>query len=597
MPQAACAQCGADHHAHREGGGVRQGARPRAGCRRLHHQAFLHARVPLARQGRAASRRAGPARRRRRRAARPGRPGDRLLQASGRGARRAGPAHVRRVRDPLHAGARPGARVQPHDAARAAVGRLVVPRSTHDRRPHPSPAREARARRQVARVPVHRAWGRLPLPRSVRLGRLAPRSLTAKLTLLFFAITALAFAVVIFVFLPRLETRLQEQQVNDLTKVVKSSAPELERLMNTDLTGSSLDDSVARLADRTNTRVTVLGVQRSSFGPEQFYVITDSNTDPRVRPNLELARAALARPGPSQSARTNEMGQVAQALTYRNRADWIAIYQRPFDEAAAAVHSVRSRLLLASAVALVVAGLAGFFLSRVIAQRVRAVERAARDLAAGRPTEPLPVTSDDELGNLARAFNEMQVKLDAVDRARREFIANASHELRTPIFSLGGFVELMRDEEVDLGALAGEVAGEFRPAISQRDAELDLQLPDDPVAAVCDRERVAQIMRILLDNALRHTPEGTHVTISAGRNNGQAEFAVSDSGPGVPEVSREQLFERFYTGDKASGSGLGLAIARELAERMNGRIALASRPGETTFSLELPATDEAGAPT
>jgi len=472
----------------------------------------------------------------------------------------------------------------------------------------------------------------------VTLSRLAPRSLTAKLTLLFFAITALAFAVVIFVFLPRLETRLQEQQVNDLTKVVKSSAPELERLMNTDLTGSSLDDSVARLADRTNTRVTVLGVQRSSFGPEQFYVITDSNTDPRVRPNLELARAALARPGPSQSARTNEMGQVAQALTYRNRADWIAIYQRPFDEAAAAVHSVRSRLLLASAVALVVAGLAGFFLSRVIAQRVRAVERAARDLAAGRPTEPLPVTSDDELGNLARAFNEMQVKLDAVDRARREFIANASHELRTPIFSLGGFVELMRDEEideetrrefletmgeqvqrlqklavdlldlsrldagsvafvseeVDLGALAGEVAGEFRPAISQRDAELDLQLPDDPVAAVCDRERVAQIMRILLDNALRHTPEGTHVTISAGRNNGQAEFAVSDSGPGVPEVSREQLFERFYTGDKASGSGLGLAIARELAERMNGRIALASRPGETTFSLELPVADGAG---
>ena len=472
------------------------------------------------------------------------------------------------------------------------------------------------------------------------LGRLAPRSLTAKLALLFFAITALAFAVVIFVFLPRLEASLEEQQVDDLTKVVKASAPELERLMNTDLTGARLDDSVASLGDRTNSRITVLGVQRSTFGPEQFYVITDSNTSPRVRPNLDLARAALAAPGRPVGARTNEVGQVGRALRYRNSSDWIAIYERPFDEASAAVESVRSRLLQASAVALAVATLAGYFLSRALAKRVRAVERAARELAAGRPTPPLPVTSDDELGSLARAFNEMQVKLDAVDRARREFIANASHELRTPIFSLGGFVELMRDEDldeetrrefletmgeqvgrlqklavdlldlsrldagsveferedVDLAVLAGEVAGEFRPAIALREAELDLQLPDDPVGARCDRERVAQIMRILLDNALRHTPQGTHLTVTAGRDNGYAEFAVSDTGPGVPEVSRGQLFERFYTGDKASGSGLGLAIARELAERMDGRIALDSRPGETKFSLELPASDGIGPP-
>jgi two-component system OmpR family sensor kinase len=472
----------------------------------------------------------------------------------------------------------------------------------------------------------------------VTLSRLAPRSLTAKLALLFFGITALAFAVVIFVFLPRLETRLQEQSVSDLTKVADSSAPELQGLMTRDLTGKGLDDSVAALADRINARITVLGVQRSSFAAEQFYVITDSNTSPRVSPNLVLARRALAESGQSTSARTRDRGQVARALTYRNRADWVAIYQRPFDEAAAAVQTVRERLLWASAVALAVALLAGYFLSRAIAQRVRAVERAARDLAAGRPTAPLRVTTDDELGSLARAFNEMQDKLGQVDRARREFIANASHELRTPIFSLGGFVELLQDEDiddetrrefldtmgeqverlqklavdlldlsrldagsvaferehVDLAALAGEVAGEFRPAVAQGDAELALHVPGDPVEAVCDRERVAQIMRILLDNALRHTPEGTHVTVTAASNNGHAEFAVSDSGPGVPASARDQLFERFYTGDKVSGSGLGLAIAKELAERMDGRIALASRPGETTFSLELPAAANGG---
>jgi two-component system, OmpR family, sensor kinase len=468
------------------------------------------------------------------------------------------------------------------------------------------------------------------------LGRLAPRSLTAKLALLFFAITALAFAVVIFVFLPRLESRLEAQQVDDLTQVVDGSAPDVERLMPINITSQELDDRVARMADRVNARITVLGVQRSSFTPEQFYVITDSNTDPRVSPNIDLARRALAARDRTVSARTNDQGQAARALTYRGRADWIATYERPFDEAAAAVELVRSRLLWASAVALSVALLAGYFLSRAITRRVRAVERAARDLAAGRETRPLPIASDDELGSLARAFNEMQEKLEQVDRARREFIANASHELRTPIFSLGGFVELLQDEEideetrrdfletmrdqverlqklavdlldlsrldagsvafkreeVDLTALAGEVAGEFRPAVAQRAADLELELPGDPVEAVCDRERVAQIMRILLDNALRHTPEGTHVTVSAARNNGHAEFVVSDTGPGVGDASTAQLFERFYTGDKASGSGLGLAIARELAERMDGRIALESRPGETTFALELPAADD-----
>ena len=79
-------------------------------------------------------------------------------------------------------------------------------------------------------------------------------------------------------------------------------------------------------------------------------------------------------------------------------------------------------------------------------------------------------------------------------------------------------------------------------------------------------------MRILLDNALRHTPEGTHVTVSAARYNGAAELTVADTGPGLPAGARAKVFERFFTGDAARGAGLGLAIARELAERMDGRL-------------------------
>ena len=99
-------------------------------------------------------------------------------------------------------------------------------------------------------------------------------------------------------------------------------------------------------------------------------------------------------------------------------------------------------------------------------------------------------------------------------------------------------------------------------------------------------------MRILLDNALRHTPPGTDVEITAGRDDGHVRIAVADSGPGLEEMTRRHAFERFYTADGASGSGLGLAIAKELAERMDGGITLNSRPGRTVFTLDLPVSEE-----
>jgi signal transduction histidine kinase len=326
---------------------------------------------------------------------------------------------------------------------------------------------------------------------------------------------------------------------------------------------------------------------------------------------------------------------VAVPIFYRGDPVWIVVYSRPFGDVDDSVALVRNRLIIAGAVALLVAIVGGYFVARALARRVRRLEHAAQDVAAGRPVPPLPVDSQDELGELTRAFNEMQRQLAVVDRARKEFIANASHELRTPIFSLAGFVELLEDdqldeqtraqfldtmreqvdrlqklavdlldlsrldagslqlapEEVDLGELARDVAAEFGPAVDRHRTELQMRLPEGPVEAVCDRERTVQIVRILLDNALRHTPEGTGVVVTAARENGAAQVAVADSGPGIDPVARAQLFERFYTADAASGSGLGLAIARELAERMSGRIELDSLPGKTVFTLELPIAD------
>jgi two-component system OmpR family sensor kinase len=98
-------------------------------------------------------------------------------------------------------------------------------------------------------------------------------------------------------------------------------------------------------------------------------------------------------------------------------------------------------------------------------------------------------------------------------------------------------------------------------------------------------------MRILIDNALTHTPAGTSIAVSAYATNGNAALVVADDGPGVDVRSRARIFERFYTADRVRGSGLGLAIARELADRMEGALDLSSRRGRTEFTLRLPAGD------
>jgi two-component system OmpR family sensor kinase len=99
---------------------------------------------------------------------------------------------------------------------------------------------------------------------------------------------------------------------------------------------------------------------------------------------------------------------------------------------------------------------------------------------------------------------------------------------------------------------------------------------------------VRQIIRILLDNALTHTPEGTKVTVSSYDTSTRAELTVSDEGPGIPKRTQARMFERFYTGDEVSGSGLGLSIARELAQHMDGTILVMASKGFNAFTLDLP---------
>src|SRR3954467_286612 len=262
--------------------------------------------------------------------------------------------------------------------------------------------------------------------------RLRPlRSLRNRLALLFFAGTApplpagvfffppaLAPAVVVFFFLPRLESQIVDQKLGELRKAAHANAPRLERVIGSEVTAAGVTKLVRGISDSTSARVTLLGVQQSSTrATPVFYVITDSNESSTVAPDWDLAAHALKQ-HPRQeppSAVRGATGEVAVPLFYAGRADWVAVFSRDFGDARQAVQLVRDRLIVASAVALVVALLGGWLVVSGIARRVRRLETAARNLAAGRHVEPLPVESEDELGRLTLAFNEMQEQLSRVD--------------------------------------------------------------------------------------------------------------------------------------------------------------------------------------
>jgi two-component system OmpR family sensor kinase/two-component system sensor histidine kinase BaeS len=297
-----------------------------------------------------------------------------------------------------------------------------------------------------------------------------------------------------------------------------------------------------------------------------------------------------------------------------------------------------NQLLLGAAA---VAVLAGVFVASLQARRiaapVRALATAARRVADGDLTQRVPATSQDELGEMADAFNAMAARLQEQYELRRRAMADVAHELRTPLSVLQLDLESIEDgltaptpqtlarlkEEVallsrlveDLRMLslveAGELQMERRPvdicellrttvarvrsAAQDKGVDLCAQIPDELSLVVGDRQRLAQVLLNLLSNALRHTPPGGQVTIAA-RHEGvdELQVTVQDTGEGISASELPHLFERYSQSDQrrhraTGGSGLGLAIARSLVEAHGGHIWADSVEGQgSTFSFALP---------
>jgi len=284
-----------------------------------------------------------------------------------------------------------------------------------------------------------------------------------------------------------------------------------------------------------------------------------------------------------------------------------------------------------------IALLLGMAVARRMTSPVRELTRAARAVSRGDLQQQIKVRGDDELGDLARAFNQMSADLVRSQAQRRQMTADISHELRTPLSLILGHTEALADGVLeptqesfdvlydearhltrlvdDLHTLslseAGELSLECEPTAPEDlvqsavaahtasaeakgirlQAEVALPLPEVDV----DPDRIMQVLNNLLSNAQRYTPAGGQIVVSARQAGSAVQFRVQDTGPGLSEEDRTLVFERLHRGDKArhrsdGGSGLGLSIARALVERHGGRMWAESAPGQgATFIFELPA--------
>jgi signal transduction histidine kinase len=451
------------------------------------------------------------------------------------------------------------------------------------------------------------------------------RTVGGRLALALLVVVGGALAIIYLVVVPFYQSSLVGTRLKDLRHTLQAIAARRDAPHEVFPSAAWIEDEALPIAG--GARIVV-------FTAQPFVPFADSNggTSRDIEHDPMAVRAAHSQ-GIVSGAVSRDGSQYAEAaVSLQGPVLLVAV---PLHSDLESVEVVRNRVIVAAIAATGFAIVLGYLLAALFARRIRRLELAAERIAGGRFDEPVVDSAPDELGQLARAFDSMRLQLASLDRARGEFIANASHELRTPLFSLGGFLELLAaedeidpdtreefldemrgqvtrltklatdlldlsrmdagrltvaDDELDLGVVADVLATEFGPRVAAAGHTLGLDASPS-LRARGDELRVLQIGRILIENAVVHTPPGTSIGVTAAGRGTFATLTVSDDGPGIPADASHAVFERFYRlgGRLASGSGLGLAIARELAALMGGRLELESTPGSTRFTLVLAA--------
>ncbi|MFW5713598.1 MAG: sensor histidine kinase [Brevefilum sp.] len=294
-------------------------------------------------------------------------------------------------------------------------------------------------------------------------------------------------------------------------------------------------------------------------------------------------------------------------------------------------------LVLGGLIAMLASIAFSVILSRWISAPLKQISQEAGQVAEGQ-ARPIPLRGPEEVRTLAHAFNSMSQQVQNSQQSQKDFVANVSHELKTPLTSIQGFARAILDGAVetetelnqaaevitseasrmdrmvndlltlakmdagtaifdmgifDLNSLLKSSIRKFSPLIEKAGLIFETSLPEQEAYVYGDPDRLMQVLDNLLSNAIKFTPEGGRISLSGRINKETFEIHVQDSGPGIPPAEQERIFERFYQVDKARtsgrGYGLGLAISKQIVETHDGTLSLVNEAGEGShFVVKLP---------
>ena len=475
-------------------------------------------------------------------------------------------------------------------------------------------------------------------------------SMRARLTLWYTGVLALIliiFAVSLYFYLARATRQRTDDALLDTANSFASSFN--SELGDESHTGNDAAKEAAQGFRFRDQQIIVFDSQRRmvlTSNPGGFPEGNDWFTLPAAKAPLDELTNSASRAGTSYKTffTGHRAIRAVAILMPASRESYTLLIATPLQNQEQTLESAREAFSVAIPLALLIAGLGGYFLARKsLAPVVTMGEQAAR-IGASNLNERIPVPENNsELGRLARIFNDLLARLDESFAQQKRFMADASHELRTPVAVVCGESEvalsqptreeteyresltIVNDEGQrltrmveDLFTLARADAGEYplvvadfyldesvneyvrsvRSLALQKDLEILYEAPAKEIAFRGDEPLVRRMVLNLLHNAIKYTPEGGQVRVSVKKQQHHCEVVVSDTGPGIPAAAQPHVFDRFFRVDKArsrdeslngSGAGLGLSIAKWVAELHGGSIALdRSDSAGSTFIISLP---------